>query len=78
MRLGNFIVENLKVANTDPPVPPYDSLFVLDYEGSTSDAASLNSLISSASDQDQDCNYLCEWGSCIKKMAHMYGSGEDD
>ncbi|KAB0395285.1 hypothetical protein E2I00_005661 [Balaenoptera physalus] len=73
--IGNFIIE---AANTDPTAPPYDSLLVFDYEGSGSDAASLSSLTSSASDQDQDYDYLNEWGSRFKKLADMYGGGQDD
>ncbi|XP_038077180.1 neural-cadherin-like isoform X2 [Patiria miniata] len=76
--VGDFINDRLKDANDDPDAYPNDSLKEFDYEGEGSSAGSLSSLNSSSTDGDQNYDYLNDWGPPFKKLADMYGGGEDD
>ncbi|NXK30658.1 CAD19 protein, partial [Piprites chloris] len=69
-----FISEKLEEANTDPTVPPYDSLQTYAFEGTGSLAGSLSSLGSNMSDADQSYEYLADWGPHFKQLAGMYTS----
>ncbi|XP_006892823.1 PREDICTED: cadherin-19 [Elephantulus edwardii] len=69
-----FILEKLDEANSDPTAPPFDSLQTYAFEGTGSLAASLSSLGSEISDQDENYDYLNDLGPRFKRLACMFGS----
>ncbi|XP_013408639.1 neural-cadherin isoform X2 [Lingula anatina] len=76
--VGDFIHQRLNDADEDPDGPPLDSLREYDYEGGGSTAGSLSSLNSSSSSEDQNFDYLNDWGPRFAKLAEMYGAGQSE
>ncbi|OCT74584.1 cadherin-7 [Xenopus laevis] len=72
-----FIWDRLKEADVDPCAPPYDSLQTYAFEGNGSVAESLSSLESNSSNSEQNYDYLSDWGPRFKRLADMYGTGDD-
>ncbi|NXM81642.1 CAD15 protein, partial [Oenanthe oenanthe] len=66
-------LQGLEAADSDPSVPPYDTALIYDYEGSGSVASPLSSIVSSLTDEDQDYDYLSEWGPRFRRLADLYG-----
>lgn len=56
-------------------MPPYDTALIYDYEGEGEGSAggSLSSILSSLADDDQDYDYLNEWGPRFRRLAELYG-----
>ncbi|OCT84431.1 hypothetical protein XELAEV_18022583mg [Xenopus laevis] len=76
--VDEFINVRLHEADNDPTAPPYDSIQIYGYEGRGSVAGSLSSLESSASDSDQNFDYLTDWGPHFKRLGELYSVGESD
>lgn len=64
--------------DSDPNAPPFDDIRNYAYEGCGSTAGSLSSLASGTDDNEQDFEYLNEWGPRFQKLASMYGQGESE
>ncbi|XP_076988732.1 cadherin-8 isoform X2 [Tamandua tetradactyla] len=76
--VDEFINVRLHEADNDPTAPPYDSIQIYGYEGRGSVAGSLSSLESTASDSDQNFDYLSDWGPRFKRLGELYSVGESD
>lgn len=76
--VGVFISEHKNKADNDPNAPPFDDLRNYAYEGGGSTAGSLSSLASGTDDNEQDFDYLNNWGPRFSKLADMYGHGESE
>ncbi|XP_077415100.1 cadherin-6-like isoform X3 [Vanacampus margaritifer] len=72
--MREFINERVQEKDYTPTAPPYDSLATYAYEGAGSVAGSLSSLGSTLSEDEQDYNYLSDWGPRFKKLAELYKS----
>uniref|UniRef100_A0A2K6AAR2 Cadherin 15 n=1 Tax=Mandrillus leucophaeus TaxID=9568 RepID=A0A2K6AAR2_MANLE len=72
--IADFISDGLEAADSDPSVPPYDTALIYDYEGDGSVAGTLSSILSSQGDEDQDYDYLRDWGPRFARLADMYGN----
>ncbi|XP_077449209.1 cadherin-15 [Stigmatopora argus] len=70
--IEEYISDGLEAADKDPNMPPYDTALIYDYEGEGSVAGSLSSIASGSSDEDQDYDYLNNWGPRFQKLANMY------
>ncbi|KAM7125657.1 cadherin-19 [Molossus nigricans] len=64
--LKEFILEKLEEADTDPYVPPFDSLQTYAFEGTGSLAGSLSSLESADSDQNEIDHCFNDWDLALK------------
>ncbi|XP_061526112.1 cadherin-15 [Phycodurus eques] len=70
--IEDYISDGLDAADKDPNVLPYDTALIYDYEGEGSLAGSLSSIASGSSNEDQDYDYLNDWGPRFQKLANMY------
>nr|XP_016848399.1 PREDICTED: cadherin-19 isoform X2 [Anolis carolinensis] len=69
-----FIAQKLEEANSDPDVPPFDSLQIYAFEGIGSVAGSLSTLGSSSPDSDENEYYLLELDTHFKRTGTIHDS----
>ncbi|XP_037090914.1 DE-cadherin-like [Pollicipes pollicipes] len=74
----DFIDDNRQKMDQDGHVWPPDDVRNYAYEGGGSSAGSLSSINSGTDDNDQSFDYLTDFGPRFRKLADMYGGGEDE
>ncbi|XP_043236819.1 neural-cadherin-like isoform X1 [Amphibalanus amphitrite] len=74
----DFIDDNRQKIDSDDSVWPPDDVRNYAYEGGGSSAGSLSSINSGTDDNDQNYDYLNEFGPRFRKLADMYGGGEEE
>ena len=76
--MGTFIHDRLGEADDDRGAPPHDSVREYVYEGGGSDTGSLSSLNTTSSVEEQDYDYLNDWGPKFSKLANLYGGDDEE
>ncbi|KAG7248835.1 hypothetical protein CRUP_007121, partial [Coryphaenoides rupestris] len=74
--IRDFIHQRLEDHDVDNSAPPYDSLVTYAYEGDGSVAESLSSIGSppgAGEQQEEDYDYLNDWGPRFKTLAGIFG-----
>ncbi|CAK8682675.1 unnamed protein product [Clavelina lepadiformis] len=71
----DFIVDRKTEEDSDDLKLAYDSLQMYAYEGEGSEAGSLSSLCTSSVDEDQNYDYLQQWGPRFSRLSNIYGAG---
>ncbi|XP_022246295.1 neural-cadherin-like [Limulus polyphemus] len=72
------LLNKFKEVDSDTNTLPKDDIRNYTYEGSGSSAGSLSSLSSTSEDNEQDFDYLPDWGPRFSKLAAMYRQGGSD
>uniref|UniRef100_A0A7N4P2I0 Cadherin 22 n=1 Tax=Sarcophilus harrisii TaxID=9305 RepID=A0A7N4P2I0_SARHA len=73
----DFISRKVALADADLSVPPYDAFQTYAFEGADSPAASLSS-VHTRSSSEQDFSYLSSWGPRFRPLAALYAGHRAD